>query len=156
MQLASEHDILDDIRWFGPGANTKEQKLINDPIGLEFSTNVQFTTVQVAVSKNPIYERVQSHLTETLGRDPSTFAYSSYDAIWIIGLAMLETNSTEASIIKAKIPEIAENYNGAIGPTKLNYAGDLKQANYDIWGIRNGEWKILGNYTQDSDSVTMS
>ena len=69
---------------------------------------------------------------------------------------MLETNSTEASIIKAKIPEIAENYNGAIGSTKLNYAGDLKQANYDIWGIRNGEWKILGNYTQDSDSVTMS
>jgi len=53
-QSASEHDILDDVRWFGPGANTKEHKLIEDPIGLEFSTSIQFTTVQVAVTKNPI------------------------------------------------------------------------------------------------------
>jgi len=72
-QSASEHDVLDDVRWFGPGANTKENKLINDPIGLEFSTNIQFTTVQVAVTKNPIYERVQAHLTEKLGRTPNTF-----------------------------------------------------------------------------------
>ena len=27
MQSAAEHDSLDDIRWFGPGANTKEHKI---------------------------------------------------------------------------------------------------------------------------------
>jgi len=154
-QSASEHDILDKIRWFGPGANTKEHKLIEDPIGLEFSTNVQFTTVQVAVSKNPIYERVQAHLTETLGRTPNTFVHSSYDAVWLIGLAMLETQSTDVSTIKAIIPEIAENYKGAIGSTKLNEAGDLAQANYEVWGIRNGEWVLLGQYTQSNDSITL-
>ncbi len=154
-QSASEHDVLDDVRWFGPGANTKEHKLIDDPIGLEFSTNVQFTTVQVAASKNPIYERVQTHLTETLGRTPNTFVHSSYDAVWIIGLAMLETQSTDVSTIKAKIPEIAENYSGAIGPTKLNEAGDLAQADYEVWGIRDGEWTLLGKYTQSDDSISL-
>jgi branched-chain amino acid transport system substrate-binding protein len=154
-QSASEHDILDKIRWFGPGANTKEHKLIDDPIGLEFSTNVQFTTVQVAASKNPIYERVQAHLTETLGRTPNTFVHSSYDAVWLIGLAMLETQSTDVSTIKAIIPEIAENYSGAIGSTKLNEAGDLAQANYEVWGIRNAEWVLLGQYTQSNDSITL-
>ena len=154
-QSASEHDILDDVRWFGPGANTKEHRLIDDPIGLEFTTSVQFTTVQFAASKNPIYDRVQAHLTETLGTEPNTFVHSSYDAVWIIGLAMLETQSTDVSTIKAIIPEIAENYSGAIGPTKLNEAGDLAQADYEVWGIRGGEWVLLGKYTQSDDSVTL-
>jgi len=154
-QSASEHDILDDVRWFGPGANTKEHRLIDDPIGLEFSTSVQFTTVQFAASKNPIYDRVQAHLTETLGTEPNTFVHSSYDAVWLIGLAMLETQSTDVSTIKAIFPEIAENYSGAIGPTKLNEAGDLAQADYEVWGIRGAEWVLLGKYTQSDDSISL-
>jgi len=154
-QSASEHEILNDVRWFGPGANTKEHRLIEDPIGLDFSTNVQFTTVQFAASKNPTYEKVQTYLTETLGTDPNTFVHSSYDAVWIIGLAMLETQSTDVSTIKAMIPEIAENYSGAIGPTKLNEAGDLAQADYEVWGIRGGEWVLLGKYTQSDDSISL-
>ncbi len=154
-QSASEHDILDDVRWFGPGANTKEHRLIDDPIGLDFSTSVQFTTVQFAASKNPIYDKVQAHLTETLGTEPNTFVHSSYDAVWIIGLAMLETQSTDVSTIKAIFPEIAENYSGAIGSTKLNEAGDLAQADYEVWGIRGGEWVLLGKYTQSDDSISL-
>ena len=156
MQSASEHDVLDDVRWFGPGANTKEHKLIDDPIGLDFSTNIQFTTVQFAASKNPTYEKVQEHLTETLGTDPNTFVHSSYDVVWIIGLSLLETQSTDVSIIKEKIPEIAENYSGAIGPTKLNDAGDLAQADYEVWGIRGAEWVLLGKYTQSDDSILLN
>ncbi len=162
IQSASEHDILDKVRWFGPGANTKEHKLIDDPIGLEFSTNVQFTTVQFAASKitdtgavNPIYEKVQDHLTETLGTEPNSFVLSSYDAVWIIGLSILETQSTDVTKIKAVISDIAENYSGAIGPTILNEAGDLAQANYEVWGIRGGEWKLLGQYTQSTDSISL-
>jgi len=161
-QSASQHEVLDDVRWFGPGANTKEHKLIEDPIGLEFSTNVQFTTVQFAASKmtdtgdvNPIYEKVQDHLTETLGTAPNSFVLSSYDAVWIIGLSMLETQSTDVTKIKSVISDIAENYSGAIGPTKLNEAGDLAQANYEVWGIRGGEWVLLGQYTQSTDSISL-
>ncbi|MCH6586638.1 MAG: ABC transporter substrate-binding protein [Thaumarchaeota archaeon] len=155
IQSASQHEILDDVRWFGPGANTKEHRLIDDPIGLEFSTNVQFTTVQFAASKNPIYDKVQAHLTETLGTEPNTFVHSSYDAVWIIGLAMLETQSTDVTTIKSVISDIAENYSGAIGPTILNEAGDLAQADYEIWGIRGGEWILLGQYTQSTDSISL-
>ena len=68
---------------------------------------------------------------------------------------MLETQSTDVSTIKAAIPEITETYSGAIGPTKLNEAGDLAQADYEIWGIRGGEWVLLGKYTQSDDSVTL-
>jgi len=154
-QSASQHEVLDDVRWFGPGANTKEHKLIEDPIGLEFSTSVQFTTVQVAVTKNPIYERVQAHLTEQLGRTPNTFVHSSYDAVWIIGLSILQTQSTDVSKIKSVFSDVAKHYYGAIGPTILNEAGDLAQANYEVWGIRGGEWVLLGQYSHATDSVSL-
>ena len=155
MQSAAEHEVLDDVRWFGPGSITKEHKLIDDPIGLEFTTSVEFTTVQFAASKNPTYDRVEAYLTETLGTAPNTFVHSSYDAVWIIGLAMLETQSSDVSVIKAILPEIAEEYSGAIGPTKLNEAGDLAQADYEVWGIRGGEWVLLGAYTQSDNSVLL-
>jgi hypothetical protein len=68
---------------------------------------------------------------------------------------MLETQSTDVSVIKAKLPEIAENYSGSIGSTKLNEAGDLAQADYEVWGIRDGAWVLLGKYSQSDDSVTL-
>ncbi len=104
---------------------------------------------------NLTYEKVQVHLTETLGTAPNSFVLSSYDAVWIIGLAILETQSTDVTAIKAIIPEIAANYSGAIGPTILNEAGDLAQANYEVWGIRGGEWVLLGQYTQSTDSISL-
>jgi ABC-type branched-subunit amino acid transport system substrate-binding protein len=63
--------------------------------------------------------------------------------------------SSDVSAIKAILPEIAENYSGAIGPTKLNEAGDLAQADYEVWGIRDGNWVLLGKYTQSDDSVSL-
>ncbi len=154
-QSASQHEILDDVRWFASGAVTKEHKLVDDPIGLEFSTSVQFTTVMVAFSENPIYEHVQDSLTEKLGRTPNTFVHPSYDVVWVIGLSILETQSTDVSKIKSVFSDVAGHYYGAIGPTILNEAGDLAQANYEVWGIRGGEWVLLGQYSHATDSISL-
>ncbi len=155
-QSSATHDTLNDVRWFGPGSITKEHRLINDPIGLEFSTNVSFTTVQVGVSKNPTYEHVQEYLINTMGKTPNTFVHSSYDAVWLVGLSMLESQSSDASEIKKVMINVANSYSGAIGPVKLNEAGDLAQANYEVWGIRDGTWILLGQYNHSDDSITLS
>jgi len=155
-QSASQHEVLDDVRWFASGAVTKEHKLVDDPIGLEFSTSVQFTTVMVAFSENPIYEHVQDSLTEKLGRTPNTFVHPSYDVVWVVGLSILETQSTDVSKIKSVFPDVAEHYYGAIGPTILNEAGDLAQANYEVWRIRGGEWVLLGQYNHATDSISLT
>lgn len=155
MQSASEHEILNDVRWFGSDGNTKEEKIIEDPIGTEFSENVLFTTTQVAISGNPVYDLVQEAIVKQLGRTPNSYAFSSYDATMIFGLSILETYGTDKTPGDV-ISDIAQNYNGAIGSTKLNSAGDLAQANYEIWGIRDGHWIILGLYDYSTDSVNFT
>jgi len=152
MQSASNHDILDDVRWFGSDGNTKETRLITDPIGLQFSSDVSFTTTQVATNENAIHKAVSEYVLEELGRIPNSYAYSSYDAVYIAGLSILQSQNTD-NTIKGMIPLVAANYSGAIGSTKLNAAGDLAQADYEIWGIRNGDWVSLGQYTQSDDSI---
>ena len=152
LQEASDHAILSDVRWFGSDANTKQQLLTNDRIASDFSTEVEFTSLQFTASKSAIYERVKADF----GSDLGIYAYASYDAVWVIGLTMLDTQSTDALTIKGKLPEIAGTYSGAIGSTRLNAAGDLEQADYDIWGIRGGDWELLGKYTESTGRVVLT
>lgn len=153
MQSASEHEILDDVRWYGGDANVKEPELVSDPIASEFANTVSFKTAQFALSNNPTLDKVEAHVNETLGRSAYAYINSSYDVVWILGLSILEAQSTDADIIKQVLPEIAKNYEGAIGSTELNEAGDLGAANYEIWEVTNNTWVSSGIYDHKSDSI---
>ena len=156
MQSASNHDILDDVRWFGPDGYTKDYRLVDDPIGQEFSSTVQLTTVQVGLSDNDVVPIIEDHVLEVVGRVPNTYAHAVYDSVWLVGLAMLETESADPKVIKSVIRDVAERYDGSIGGSNLNEAGDLASADYDIWGIRDGEWKVVGKYFFTDDSVSIN
>lgn len=156
MQSATEHEILDDVLWYGTDANSKEQKIIEDPIGLKFANKVQFTTTLLSAVDNEIRQDVETRLIQQLGRTPHTYAFSAYDIVWILGLTMFDANSNDVNDLKPIISDIASNYNGALGNTKLNEAGDLDTSNYDIWGIRDNQWVVLGEYIGDTDSIELS
>ncbi len=143
MQSASAHDVLDDVRWFGSDANTNEQKIIEDPIGLQFSQAVDFTTVQFAAFDNPVNKRVKDHIVSELGRVPSVYAYTSYDAVWLAGLAIDAAQSTETAQIRENIIPVAADFTGAVGSTKLNPAGDLDSSDYAVWTISDDVWIVI-------------
>ncbi|CAI8028879.1 hypothetical protein GBAR_LOCUS16416, partial [Geodia barretti] len=98
MQSASGQEILHDVRWFGTDGNTRDPTFIDDPIGLEFVTDTSYTTVQVASGKNEISKRVDEALVAELGRVPSTYASSAYDAVWVVGLAIDREQSTDVAV----------------------------------------------------------
>ncbi len=153
MQAANEHEILKQVRWFGTDANTNDAKITGDPIGLGFATTTQFTTVQFATADNQITTRVKDLVAEDIGRTPSVYAYTSYDAVWLAGLSIESTQSTDPTALKSVIMSIAADRVGASGSNRLNEAGDLASADYDIWGVPGGEWAIVGKYIADEQSV---
>ena len=152
-QSAASHDILDDVRWFGADAVTKDTIIIDDPITLEFATNTEFTTLQVASGKNEFSKQVEEAVEEAIGRTPRTYASSAYDAIWLLGLSMERTQSTDVSTLTAAFPEVAAGHQGALGSTELNENGDLAQTNYDVWNVSDGQWTQVGVYYAATDSV---
>ena len=151
---ALQYDILDDVRWFGSPGITETSQMVNDPTLKEFSERTQFTAIQFGASYSSEYDKVKNRIELEIGRSASIYAFTAYDSVWIFGLTMLETQSDDVSIVKAKIPEIAENYSGVIGSTKLNNAGDLDTANYDIVGIKNDQWFLAGTYNATSGIIS--
>ncbi len=143
MQQASQYDILDDVKWFGSDGSTKETSIIDDPVGLEFATTVEFTTVQFAGASNPISQRISDYLLSELGRTPNVYAYTSYDAVWLAGLAIDAAQSTDTEMIKSNLLSVAADHTGAVGSTMLNNAGDLASTEYTLWTISDGKWITL-------------
>ena len=156
MQSASAHDILSDVTWYGADASAKEYRLIQDDIALKFSNDVQFTTVQISPTEGEKYTMVEDHIINTLGRSPTAFAYGAFDAVWLVGLTMLHTQSSDADVIKDNIIQVAQGYDGIIGNADLNEAGDLTDANFDIWIISGAEWIKAGTYYYKDKSITLS
>lgn len=155
IEFANDYEILKEVRWFGSDGITKEKKIEEDTTANNFFRNTQLTSVQFTVTENETYEKLKSDLYKELGREPSNFAYASYDTVYLIGLSILETNSTKVSTIKENFSDVAKTYEGAIGPVKLNKAGDLEHADYEIWEIRDGKWEWIGKYNHTSKSIKM-
>ena len=126
----------------GADPHSRDPELLEDPIALQFVTSTEFSTVQVASGKNEFSDRVNEGVKDVLGREPSSYASSTYDAVWLAGLAIEKTQGMDVDALTAQIPLIAEEHIGALGSTKLNAAGDLAQTDYDIWHIVDDQWVL--------------
>ena len=84
-----ENTFLDQIRWFGPGSITKIDAITNN---YAFATKVNLTTVHASL-RNDHHECIDFD-TLLKSEDYSSFVYTSYDMVWILGLAILENNNT--------------------------------------------------------------
>ena len=153
MQSASDYEVLNDVRWFGSGSNAKSSQLIEDPIGARFAANTGYTEFEVTSGRNDLSRHVDESLEAELGRVPTTFASSAYDSVWLLGLAMERTQGIDVAALAEAIPEVAAEYTGAIGSTRLNEYGDLAQTNYGIWEISDGAWVMTGTFDSATDAI---
>lgn len=156
LQDAADYEILDDIKWFCTDGYATEISILEDEIALNFASNVSLSCTQGTGPQNPIRSSFEPLLTETVGHTPNTYAYSAYDALWIAGNAVLDTQSTDASVLTRAIPEVAFHHNGSIGNTKLNSAGDLDASLYAIWILENNQWVNSGTYSGSTDRILPS
>ncbi len=155
IQAASQHDILDDVRWYGGDSNVKEIGFIEDQIASVFANNVKFTATQFSISENEITKKIDAHVSKVLGRDGYAYINTSHDIVWILGLSILEAQSTNVDDIKKVLPMVASEYSGALDSVDLNKAGDLSGADYGIWSINDNEWGLSGIYDFETDSILM-
>jgi branched-chain amino acid transport system substrate-binding protein len=145
---AIQFDVLDDVVWFGTDSNANEQKIIQDEQIASFAQKVSFRAIQFASDYgSPLHENVESKLFVDLGYLPSTYAYAAYDAVWVLGLSMLDADSIDPNTLGLAIPDVVTSYRGTLGDLRLNDAGDLISDNYDVWSVVEGKW-YKGNFRE--------
>ncbi len=152
---AASYEVLRDVRWFGSDASSNDGTITSDRISSQFASDVQFTATQFAAAKNEKYRYVHDHLLDATGSVPNNFVYSSYDALWLLGLAILSTQSTDAAAIADTLPDIAASHDGALGQIVLNEYGDLAAGDYEMYAVYDGQWMLYGAYDASSGEITL-
>ncbi len=151
LQVATNYEILKEVRWFGAEATAEVSAFIEDRKASELVNAVNFTAVQILPAEGTQFEHVRDSLSEELGATPNTFAYPAYDAVWILGKSIMKADSVDPTEIKRVLPSVAAEHNGAMGTTELNEAGDLKLANYQVLQIIDNAWERTLKYSSEQD-----
>ena len=154
VQSASQYEILTQVKWYGAESVAEHEQFINDSIAAEFAEQVDITTVQILIGPGERYGDVSSRLTEQLGSAPNSFAYPTYDSVWVIGKSIMEAGSTRAGDIMDVLPQVAAAHDGSVSSNELNDAGDLALANYQIWKIVDNAWDVRNKYSADRDFLS--
>ena len=154
LQAASSHDILGQVRWFGGEAVAQSVDVPADPAASEFAAITELTAPGLLLATGARADSVDARMPAPLGDAQTQFAYSTYDAVWLAGLAIMQAGGADAATVRAAIPVAAESYaGGAMESAALNGAGDLARADYIIWTISGGEWVRGAVYDGRSDSI---
>lgn len=153
-QVAATYDILDDVRWFGGEAVAQSTEIASDAIASRFAMDTDLTTIQLLLDPGDRAESISERMREWLGNEPTAFVYTAYDAVWLAGLSVLETESTDPADIRAVIRDVAASYSGgALSSTEMNEAGDLMLANYETWLLVEDGWIRGAAYDGQSDTI---
>ena len=146
IRTATQYDNLKSVRWYGDGSAAQSGALLDDEAAVAFLTEVEFRSVQPLVANGELGSYVRSALAADFGEDISPYTYPAYDAVWIIGKAIEAAGATDASAVKAAFPGVASQYTGALSSARLDEAGDLDLANYDVWYLGGGSWESESKY----------
>ena len=135
---ASDYPTVYGVPWFGSDGTSLTQQFIDDSPEQASHLRIYSTLAAPAESTkfNDLYDRYYALVSQPFGY----YSACAYDIGWVITETILETQSTDASVV---IPlQVTTSFNsfGASGWNKLNEAGDRAGANYQIWG-----YEDLGN-----------
>ena len=159
-EAAANHPILRTVQWMGSDADILQTKLVVSGSAInEFLTDVNFRASSFSGSEDTVrYNSLAERLSiEFPGETPSVYAYSSYDAVWAVGLAMEAAGGPNSSFadIEAQIgPAVDNNDEGALGDITLNMYGDIESGDYAVWGIESTGWERISTYRSDG-TLTM-
>ncbi|MEM4971243.1 MAG: ABC transporter substrate-binding protein [Sulfolobales archaeon] len=143
--------ILSSVRWFGAETLNRPAAYLPPPAGrapkevADFLAKVSLTGVFASPRGSPLADFFEKEYRSRFGRDPSPYAYFTYDAVWLAAMAILFTGGKcyDADAVKNALPIVAEHFIGVTGWKALDENGDARGSDYTIWQYR----IVGGNYT---------
>ncbi|MFQ5951413.1 MAG: ABC transporter substrate-binding protein [Candidatus Geothermarchaeales archaeon] len=158
LQKASEFPILTQVTWIGSDGTAVSGSLLTDPVASEFADVTTFTNPIAGATKSTEWTRVTEILEGILGRTLDPYSHNMYDMLWVVVHSILAAGEYDTAKIKGVLPQVADDYFGASGWTRLNAAGDRAISDYDLFEIRlvNGErdWVLVGVYNAATEGIT--
>jgi branched-chain amino acid transport system substrate-binding protein len=145
---------LENTGWYGSDGVALSAALTGDSSAAGFAASVGYP--------NPIFglpdalrnrwQPIADEVEARTGIAPDAFALSTYDALFVVNLALVHANPQKNfGNFKAAFIEEAEHYQGVTGSTELDAAGDRLNGDFDFWAVRlrndNYTWVRVAAYS---------
>ena len=143
---AAGHPLLASVKWFEPGALFPPLP-ITDPETLSLARSVPLYSVSWNITQTANWERVRNALSGTLGSAPHQYAYSAYDAVFLLGGAIRESMDADGNFTTSRvaenIPAVAMKLNGLLGNITLDANGDrVSPSSLLVWKSASGSGPV--------------
>jgi branched-chain amino acid transport system substrate-binding protein len=122
------------LKWFGT-SRTANMTDVFESVAEEADQLKLYSPVPVP-EKNGRYNAFAKEYREIIGVNPDFYTSAAYDACWLYALTIIEVWTTNADLLKLRLPDIAESYVGASGLCRLNEYGDRNVVDFEIWGYK--------------------
>lgn len=149
---AAKYPQLRNIVWIGSDGTAFSEAILSHPDASQFAIDVNFINPMgkfLQLGELSKYEHVRQHLNTTLGREPDTYSFNTYDIIWALALT-IDRVGYDPIAVREMLPQVVDEWSkiyGASGHIVLNDAGDRAFADYDYWIInRSRQWEDVGFY----------
>ncbi|MCK9278179.1 MAG: ABC transporter substrate-binding protein [Methanoculleus sp.] len=132
MTAAAETENLTTVRWYGCDGNGLLNSLATTGDTARFAARTNFTAPAIGNAElDPRSEVVYQKIRDRLGREPDGYSMASYDALWVVTLVGLQTDSPNIAALKAALMETAMWYSCALSEAaEPDPAGDRSTAHY--------------------------
>jgi branched-chain amino acid transport system substrate-binding protein len=166
MIQANKHQELQSVRWYGSDGSAQNEGLIKNVEAAEFAVKTNFLNPIYRVNASDSFMKLEERIAEEIGRVPTSYAQVAYDQFWVTALTLNNYTGTqqqyEIGSLREAFINTANSYVGVTGSTKLNDAGDRKEAPYDFWAVRpiskdsgnenSFEWTTVASYPVGTDN----
>ena len=127
-------------QWFG--TSILDTLLSHTDQVRDFASRVKYTSVDaVPNEEHPDYARVTRDISARLsdGHDEfGIYTYAAYDAVHLMGRAVLTADSANSDALKNGIPDAAHERVGLVGDNTMDENGDLAAATFSLTQVRDG------------------
>lgn len=161
MAEAKKHPHLNNIYWYGSSAFAQDPSIVSDTNAALFAYThglpcPVFGLEETAKNKwQPLMERI----TAMTGRIPDVYAFTAYDALWVLVRAnRVAGGDPSVALLKSIFVSEAADYFGVTGNTRMDVNGDRVTGNYDFWGVKNDStgyvWRRVARYNSFDGTIS--
>lgn len=154
---ASSFPNLLDVIWMTTESGGRSQRTL-DEAG-QWAVKTRHFSPLMSVPYNERWYKYEEKYFSATGVYPSYYDAALYDAAWVLALAILQSSSMDAHVVKKSLRDVAALHYGITGWCKLDETGDRTPQMYDIWGFYEDpdfggyEYRTFGTYNGNKIEV---
>lgn len=141
------------VKWFGTNTQAKNPALVENADTVKFAQDTMFEASRSVSESNAIKQYIDHIVGEEYDREPFSYTYSAYDSVWLLGLTLLQAQTTDVDALTNALPLVAQHSYGAVGSLAVDENGDLASSAFETWSIVNGEWVKQGTYDAATQTI---